>query len=448
MHGRTLRLLTVAALAAGGAAALAASADAASGPGTWTKITTPSTTKTVRFLAPPATTTFVVSGSASHDVTAVDIDCVFESTAGVSFTDLAAAVTVTSGSFTTIATVPNVIPNCRLRAIPTDVDVTMDYFASFSGPVLYDWAYLPKKDGSTVIGYQAVAARGEGLAVAADAAQCGPQLIATIDLPTMQLLGDGRPICQFNLPAGNITTTGTSTASTIKVNGHNAYLPGVVKTFLRGDLALALTQPAETISFSRASNGDQTITESAPLKRCSVNDAYPPTSASCPALVNTGVTFKRVTKIIRGSFQEVVQDSFISTDGASHPVSVQYRGQAQGASDSSFSGDPGYLFPGQTSFHLVHHDQVVTGLGTTAKSLFIRSDIHAFEGEQAADTLAITWGRGPQKVQFSHTSTRVYAMPYSLSVPAHGRVSLGFAASDRNTTAEVKPLATAALGEV
>jgi hypothetical protein len=340
------------------------------------------------------------------------------------------------------------MPQCRLRAVPTDLEPTSDYLASFYGPLIFVWAFLPRKDGSTVIGYQALAARGEGIGVASDAAQCGPTLIATIDIPTMQVLGGGRTACQFSLPGENITSSGTPTGSTIKVNGHNAYLPGAVKDYLRGTLALVLNQPGETVTFNRATNGDQTITELAQLKRCSVSDLYPPTSVSCPTLVNTGVTFKRVTKIIRGSFQIVVHDKFISTNGAAHPVSVQYVGNAEGVDDSGFYGAPGYLFPGQTSFHTVHHDQIFNGFGTGPKNLFIRSDIHAFEGEQSADTYAVTWGRGPQKVQFSHTDVRQFFLAYSLNVPASTPVTLGFAASDKNTTAQVKPLAAAALTEV
>src|SRR5207253_8444370 len=121
-------------------------------------------------------------------------------------------------------------------------------------------------------GYQALSTRGDAVAVASDAAQCGPTLIATVDAPTMEVYGLGRTACQFGLPRGNITTTGTSTASSIQVNGHNAYLPYVVSTYLRTTLGLTLVQPAETVTFNRAANGDETIIESAALKRCSVSD--------------------------------------------------------------------------------------------------------------------------------------------------------------------------------
>jgi hypothetical protein len=445
MHAPSLRLLTIAALVAASTTALASAAGAT--PGTFTKITTPSgAATTVQFKAPPATNTLTVSGQASSDVTSVDIDCILVSANGPAVTVLKAAVPVTGSAFSDVVTIPNLIANCRLRAVPSGVDPATDYVGAYTGPILYMWGVVPVKDGSTAVGYQAVAERGDGIALVADAASCGPALIATVAPPTMTVLGLGRQACTVALPSGNVTTSGTSTASSIKVSGHNAYLPATISTYLRGTLGLTtLPQPALTTSMSRASNGDLTITESAPLRRCSASDLYPPTSISCPSLTGTGVSFNRVTSIIRGSHQVRVRDTFTSTDGHAHPVSLQYLSQAE----PSDAGAPGYLYPGRAHFVTASPDQVITGLGTKAATVFIRSDIHAFEGEQSADTLAVTWSRAPSKIQFSHVApTRQFATPFALSVPAGGNAYLGFAVSDANRTSEVQPLAALATGEM
>jgi hypothetical protein len=444
MRAASLRLLTIAALVAASTTALASAAGAA--PGTFTKITTPSgATKTIQIKAPPAITTLTVSGQASSDVTSVDIDCILLSANGPAVTVLKAAVPVTGNAFSDVVTIPNLIANCRMRAVPHGVDTGTEYLGAYTGPILYMWAFVPVKDGSTTVGYQALAERGDGIALATDAASCGPAVIATVAPPTMTVLGLGSQACTVALPSGNVTTSGTSTASSIKVSGHNAYLPGTISTYLRGTLALTLPQPALTTSMARASNGDLTITESAPLRRCSVSDLYPPTLVSCPTLTGTGVTFKRVTSLIRGSHQVRVRDTFTSTDGHAHPVSLQYLSQAE-APDA---GAPGYLFPGRAHFVTALPDQVITGLGTKAATVFIRSDIRAFEGEQSADTRALTWSRAPSKIQFSHVApTRQFATPFALSVPSGGNAYLGFAVSDANRTSEVKPLGALATGEM
>jgi hypothetical protein len=444
MGARSLRLLTIAALVAAFTTALA-SADGAT-PGTFTEITTPSgATKTIQFKASPTTTTLTVSGQASSDVTSVDIDCIFVSSSGPGVTVLKAAVPVTGNAFSDVVTIPTLVANCRLRAVPSGVDPDTDYLGAYSGPILYMWGVVPARDGSTTVGYQAVAERGDGMALATDATSCGPALIATVAPPTMAVLGLGRQACTVALPSGNVTISGTSTASSIKVSGHNAYLPGAVSTYLRGTLALTLPQPALTTGMSRASNGDLTITESAPLRRCSAGDLYPPTSVSCPSLTRTGVTFKRVTSMIRGSHQVRVRDTLTSTDGQAHPVSLQYLSQAEPVD----AGAPGFLFPGRAHFVVASPDQVITDLGTKAATVFIRSDIRAFDGEQSADTRALTWSRGPSRIQFSHDSpTGQFATPYALSVPAGGSAYLGFAVSDANRTSEVKPLSALATGEM
>jgi hypothetical protein len=444
MRARSLRLLTIAALVAASTTALGSTAGAT--PGTFTEITTPSgATKTIQFKGPPTTTTLTVSGHASSDVTSVDVDCILVTASGPSVTVLGAAVPVTGNAFSDVVTIPNLIANCRLRAVPSGVDAQTDYLGAYSGPILYMWGVVPLKDGSTTIAYQAVAERGDGIALTTDATSCGPALIATVAPPTMTVLGVGGQACTFALPSGNVTASGTSTASSIKVSGHNAYLPGSVSTYLRGTRSLTLPQPALTTSTSRASNGDLTITESAPLRRCSGGDLYPPTSVSCPSLTGTGVTFTRVTSIIRGSHQVRVRDKFTSTDGHAHPVSLQYQSQAQPAD----AGEPGYLFPGHAHFVTTSPDQVLHALGTRAATVFIRSDIHAFDGEQSADTRALTWSRAPSKIQFSHDSpTRLFATPYALNVPTGGNAYVGFALSDANRTSEVKPLAGRATDEM
>jgi hypothetical protein len=134
MRGASFHLLTIAALVAASTTALASAAGAA--PGTFTKITTPSdATKTNQFKA-PATTTLTVSGQASSDVTSVDIDCILVSATGPDVTLLKAAVPVSGNAFSDVVTIPNLIANCRLRAVPSGVDPEMDYLGAYTGPIL------------------------------------------------------------------------------------------------------------------------------------------------------------------------------------------------------------------------------------------------------------------------------------------------------------------------
>jgi hypothetical protein len=444
MFTRTIRLSIASAVAAGTLLAATAAASAV-GTGTFTRITNPSGTTTFKFDGKhPSNNHLIVSGETSADVTSVDIDCILNTQSGRSDQALASSVPVTGGAFSSVASVSSLMSNCRLRAIPSGVDPLNDYIGSYAGPILYMSGAVYQKTGSTTYGYTALGSQGDGLAAASDAAQCGPSISATIEPPGMQLIGTGSQDCTFSLPARNVTAS-VSTASAIKVGGHIAYLPFSVHGFLNGTQSLGLSQPALTTTLIRSANGDVTVTESAPLKRCSVDDTYPPTHTSCPGLVTTGVTFNRTLNLFRGDHQIRVRDAFISTDGHGHTINLQYEEQIAPPD----TGAVGYTFPGGSStFHKSAPNQVVTGLGTKASTMFVRSDLDSAEGDPEADTLGLTWSRAPQQVHYSGSDVNLFALPYALNVPANGTAHLGFAFSKHVETKDAKTLAAIAANEM
>ena len=426
-----------------GAAALgvAGSAGAAPGPGTWTKITTPAHDVVYKFNSSSSANTMTVSGTASPDVTSVDIDCFFTNGASREVRTFAPAVAVTGGRFSTIATVPNPTGQCRLRAIPTGVNTDTDYLAAFAGPVFFMYTVGVRKDSTTPVGFLAIDEEADGFIQALSADQCGVVLIATIERPGMDVEGspqDGG--CGFALPSSNLAGTG----SAIKVDGHNAYLPYAVSNYLRGSRALTLTQTKLTVTWHRASNGDLTVTEAGPLMRCSGGDAYPPTSISCPTLVNTKVTFRRVLTMFRGAHQARVRDSFTST-GGTHTVRAEYQVRVE----QMQYGQPGYRFPGHgPDFKVATPSLLVSGLGTRAATTTVRTDIHAVDGDPVADTYAYSWSRAPHDVRFSSSSAYQFAMPYKVTVASGKAAYLGFAESEHLTVSAVTKLANVALGEM
>jgi hypothetical protein len=444
MFTHPIRLLVASAVAVG-MLLTAAGAASAVGVGTFTTITTPSGTTTFKLDgAHPSNNHITVSGVTSSDVTTVDVDCILNSVTGPSVQTLSAAVPVTGGSFSTIAAL-SPMSNCRLRAIPSGVDARNDYIGSYAGPILYMNGAVYSTAGSTTYGFIVLGEQGDGLAAADDAAQCGPALSSTIEPPGMQVIGTSAQDCAFALPSANVTGGGT-TATAIKVDGHNAYLPFSVHSFLNNaPQSLGLPQPALAVTLTRSPVGDVTVVESAPLKRCSVDDTYPPTPTSCPSLVNTGVTFTRKLNLFRGDHQIRVRDAFTSSDGDAHPINLQY----EGSITPPPSGAVGYRFPGGSStFHKVALNQVVTGLGTKAGTMFGRSDLDSLDGDPQADTLGLTWSRAPQEVLFSGSNANFFALPYSLRAPANGTAHLGFAYSKRVDTNGAKTLAAIAVNEM
>jgi len=257
------------------------------------------------------------------------------------------------------------------------------------------------------------------------------------------VVGAALGTCNFGLQAKSLVPS--ATASSIKVAGHNAYLPGAVHSLLRGEQGLAVTQSALTATFAVAASGDVTVTESATLMRCSVSDTFPPTSTSCPSLVSTGVRFTRTLTVFRAGHQVKIRDAFASTDGAAHALTLEY----QFATSPTNSGSAGYTYPTHSAtFATSIPSQTVTGFGTAAGSMLQRSDIYAAVDEPTADTTAYTWSRPPSSVNFAASNERAFDMKYAVSVPAAGTAFLGFAESENNTTTGAKNLAVLAVADM
>jgi Glucodextranase, domain B len=446
MPRRSGRMLATAMLLASLAVAVpvgmtaSAAPGAPPGPGTFTKITTPSGA-TVTHVVHGATSTFAVAGRASLDVTTVNIDCLFISGGALMSESLAKNVAVSGGGFSAVAHVSSVPPNCRLRAVPTNVSVTSDYLGSYAGPIVYTETALVVKAGTTPAALVLATESGVGLAEVTDAATCGVGFLVTIATPTMTLGGSSMENCELGLAYTDLADS----AIPIRVDGHNAYLPATVHSDFSA--SLSLVQPRLTVKLSKIVGGVVTATESARLMRCSGSNLFPPTTTSCPHLVSTGVTFTRTTTVNAGARQVQFRDSFTSTDGAAHALRLQY--EAGGPLGQS-TGAAGYDFPGHgTAFKASTPGEIVTGLGSKSGSVVMASDMDAVPGDVGTDATALSWSRAPSKIQFaSDPTTRRFSLDYTVTVTAHNALHLGLALSEQPTAAAVASLgqrATAAM---
>lgn len=448
MASRVGRLVAIAVLVLSGAFAVPRGAGAVPiGTGGWTKITTPSKTFTYNFnAAEGAINQLRISGTASPDVSAVNIYCGITSHAALNGTYVATNVQVQPDhTFSTLATIPSALGICRLRAFPTFLP-DIGYTAAFSGPLMYSYTFGRLKEAGKTYEFSMGTAFGSGVAALSDPSVCAVLTLTTVDLVDVEVRGPGTPMCGLALPPSNINKTGTANASAIRVDDKNAYLPAAIWALRHPDgiTPLTVTQPSITTSFSRNSKtGDVTVNETAHLWRCSGVDTntYPPTPESCPSIVDTGVTFKRLLQLTRGNHQVVVHDSYSSNNGHPHTVTAQYM--------SKFArpgyGGPGFIYPRHgTSFKESTYDQVVTGFGTGPATVLVRSDLFASSTDPEADTQALTWSRPPAKIQFSHNDTSAIAMPYTFNVLKTGAAKLSLAMSEAPLTTTAKALAAKA----
>jgi hypothetical protein len=416
-------------VAVAGTAALALAVQvpvhAASGAGTWTKITVPSGRTTVLSGGSPGQMT--VAGTASPDVTAVNVYCLRGAGAEATALTVATSVAVTTGAFQATVPVPSSLgfgSVCRLRALPGDVGVHDAYVSSYAGPVLNLDEWSRSTDAGRVFGFFLQAGSGTGEITASGGGKCASAQLATVE---GDFLADpGSPGCMFALGNSDVTDTGSG----LVVDGHLAYLP-------YGEFQHSLPSTRElSVSVHAQASGAVTWRESATVERCAGTDQFPP-PGSCTSMVSTGVEFQRTGTMLPSGHQVRVRDTFTSTDSRRHVLSLAY-GMA---TTPPATGGLGYHFPGHAAgFAAPVTGQVVQGLGTRAATMLVRSDRFSVEGDPGADTRAITWSRAPSHVAISPTDVSAFELTYALTVPKGGAAHLGFADSEALTTEAAPPL--------
>jgi hypothetical protein len=420
------------ALAGCGSLALALQVPARGADPTFTKITTPSGRHTV--LVDRGTPQITVAGTASSDVTTVNVYCVRGTTAPVDATPVANGVPVTSdGGFTVTVPVPGIGasgPICRLRALPDGVGPN-EATSSYAGPLLDIDVVSRTTKGTDTMDFRLSAGRADGPMTAASAGKCGDSSMAVVPA------GLSAPVASEGCVASLGPGAAVGTTGSLRVDGHLALLPYSVLAYTDG------TSPL-TLHVHAAKSGEVRWTESATLVRCQDTDVYPPPSpGQCGSVVATGLRFHRTGTFVAGGHQIRLRDSFSSIDGHRHRVRAIYGME----STAPVTGGLGFDFPGRVGgFHSVSSGQVVTGLPTRASTILVRTDRFAVEGDPQASTRAITWSRTPRRLGFSSDDPTVFGMGYTLDVPRNGAARLGFTDSQATLTSSAARLGKRAAG--
>src|SRR4051812_41452761 len=174
--------LAVGCLAIGTATIASMPAGAVPGPGTFTRITTPSGTTSIRFTPNPVTT-FDVAGTASSDITAVDVICVKQPGLAEIY---GFNIPVSTGAFSATIAYPflnasDTVPACRLRAVPHGLDASNPntYLASYAGPILHTDSVTPDRADGTTYGFELRAGTGAGAIEGRDFSSCGTSEFVT-----------------------------------------------------------------------------------------------------------------------------------------------------------------------------------------------------------------------------------------------------------------------------
>jgi hypothetical protein len=324
--------------------------------------------------------------------------------------------------------------SCRLRAVPAGAPAPTAGLASFSGP-------------RTGVGFMDTSTAGP---VTYDFYAIDPQLTAADDYNSFGSCGLADsyvmdPIITAQVDSfgffcndwSDNPTASSETRPGVEISGQPAYAPAQAQSINSG----APGQPSLTINsitFNPA-NGDFTLSETEPFVFCSGNP-FPPDSTDCLSFSPTGVEVRRTITQTDGGHIVYVQDSFSSTDGASHPVSLLLENdQFFRDLTETLGSNVSYEFPGQSTFAPGTPGEVVDVPPAAPASILVQNSTLP-DGSPTGPRGAITYGQLPSGSFVFTPNTleadAVFDAPNSFTVPASGSVPIRYAYSTEITSAK------------
>ena len=233
-----------------------------------------------------------------------------------------------------------------------------------------------------------------------------------------------------------------ATRSDVQIDGQNAYDAASAEGLSVGIGDLAKFPSLSASVVQDPADGDVTSDETESWGTCATPVSYPPTSHDCPVFASTGVQLQREITTSDGGLVVTMTDTWSSTDGQAHSLDLLYDDYVGLHSSNQQGVQPGYEFPGQSTFSTYQAGDTLPGPGAAPGSILVRSDINTADGDASQAAGAITFSNPP--TGFTFISNDEFQEQQILQVPAGGSVSLTYIYSTAHAVAQVQPLALAA----
>ena len=133
-------------------------------------------------------------------------------------------------------------------------------------------------------------------------------------------------------------------------------------------------------------------------------------------------------------------DTWSSTDGKAHALDLLYD-DAIGLVTTPPDGEPGYEFPGQSTFSPYAAGNTLPGPGSAPGSILVHTNVAAPDGDPSEAVGALTFSTAPS--EFAFTANDDFEEHNVLVVPAGGRATLSYVYSVGYSIADVTAMALA-----
>ncbi len=238
----------------------------------------------------------------------------------------------------------------------------------------------------------------------------------------------------------NFANSSASKRSELRIDGVNAYTPDAARS-----INLQASPGFPTVHFSLKVDpvsGEATIHESEQLVRCP-DQTFPPTPASCPRFVPTGVRDRRTIVEDHSGHLATITDRFKSTNGKAHRLDLLWQNDQRffGTGASFDATTVAYRFPGQRHYSTHALDDVVDLPRTAPASILIKQRGQP-DGDPNSGRGAIVYDRRATSATFNQleTSHSDFYLHQHAKVPSRGSAAFHFAYAQAFTQDTVNSL--------
>jgi hypothetical protein len=318
---------------------------------------------------------------------------------------------------------------CVLRAVPstyTGIDATghnIGDVRGFAGPNYYAGTSAHTK-GAWRVG----SSGRRAWVLAGSAASSGLGELRPFN-DTTKTEGLSANLDLLSLQAGNITANGVPTRSEIRVDDHNAYTPATLASVARHAWAV----PTAGYAAVFRGNGSWRVTETDPLSFCA-GDAYPEVARSC-TVEPSGVELKRVLTVGADGSAIGVRDAWISTDGNSHKVAMEYGGTLTDLTTDS----AGWIPPGVSGFVAPEPGALLHPVAGRVSTVFTTNNVYGRDGSLRHAVVGLSYSAPATLVTGRDDGHSLsWGLRYLRMVTPSSTVHLGFAVADGTSLSQVK----------
>jgi hypothetical protein len=411
---------------------------------------------------PPNATTVTVMGDApgANNGDAVDVVCYYGASPTLAKLNTS-PIPISGGKFNTgpIPLKPVAGHPCRLRAIPAGSETGPELDSFAAQPVaVSEWARgLAISSGpnlNTVFNYYVNDVTFTGSATWSAAGTpvqslptpyknaCGGPEMAPVD--AAYDVGNFAIDCTGSLLSDDLGAFGGR--SEVQIDGRNAYDPAAAQGLFTSGSPISQNLNGFPATLGDGLDWDPAtgmISSDAtdPYVECDGPNEERPTPASCPGFVNSGVELQRNITTSDGGLVVAMTDTWTSTDGKAHALDLLYD-DAIGLVTTPPDGEPGYEFPGQSTFSPYAAGTTLPGPGSAPGSILVHTNVAAADGDPNEAVGALTFGTAPSEYAF--TANDDFEEHNVLVVPAGGSTTLSYVYSVGYTLPDVTALALAA----